>query len=284
MKILIVGASSFIGYRIFNDLIKHNNLQIQGTYYKNKKNSSFKYLDITSKLSIFKILNDFRPDVVVWIAGSKNLTFCEKNIENAKELNTYPIEKYVEISKKLNLKEHFIYFSTDYIFDGQRGRYSDTDAPNPSTNYGLSNYLAELLIQKSFLRFSIVRISAVMGRGGSFFDWAVEALKNKESIELFSDTYFTPTPIKLLIENVIYIIKNKRLGVFNICGKDRLNRYEFINILKSSDETFKADLIPTKVSKNMPYMQYDLSMAASNFCNDLNNKDLVEYLIEELKE
>ena len=201
-----------------------------------------------------------------------------------KELNTYPIEKYVEISKKLNLKEHFIYFSTDYIFDGQRGRYSDTDAPNPSTNYGLSNYLAELLIQKSFLRFSIVRISAVMGRGGSFFDWAVEALKNKESIELFSDTYFTPTPIKLLIENVIYIIKNKRLGVFNICGKDRLNRYEFINILKSSDETFKADLIPTKVSKNMPYMQYDLSMAASNFCNDLNNKDLVEYLIEELKE
>jgi len=277
VKILIVGASSFIGYRIFNDLIKHNNLQIQG-------NSSFKYLDITSKLSIFKILNDFRPDVVVWIAGSKNLTFCEKNIENAKELNTYPIEKYVEISKKLNLKEHFIYFSTDYIFDGQRGRYSDTDAPNPSTNYGLSNYLAELLIQKSFLRFSIVRISAVMGRGGSFFDWAVEALKNKESIELFSDTYFTPTPIKLLIENVIYIIKNKRLGVFNICGKDRLNRYEFINILKSSDETFKADLIPTKVSKNMPYMQYDLSMAASNFCNDLNNKDLVEYLIEELKE
>lgn len=283
MRILIVGASSFIGCRIFNDLIKRNNLQIQGTYYKNKKNSNFKYLDITNEVSIFKVLDNFKPDVVLWIAGSKNLTFCEKNIENAKELNTYPIERYIEASKKLNLKEHFIYFSTDYIFDGRKGNFNDTDTPNPSTNYGLSNYLAEVLIQKSLLRSSIIRISAVIGQGGSFFDWVIEELKNKESIELFNDTYFTPTPVKLLIENITYIIESKKLGVFNICGKDRLNRYEFVNILKSLDEIFRADLIPVKVNKNMPYMQYDLSMVASNFCNDLNNKELVEYLIEELK-
>ena len=81
MTIAIVGASGFIGNRIFQSLVKKNNNDLIGTFFKNKEDPKFFFLDITSRVSVEKFLSKNRPDLIFWIAGSKNLKKCEKNCQ-----------------------------------------------------------------------------------------------------------------------------------------------------------------------------------------------------------
>ena len=76
MTIAIVGASGFIGNRIFQSLVKKNNNDLIGTFFKHKEDPKFFFLDITSIVSVEKFLYKKRPDLIFLIAGSKNLKKC----------------------------------------------------------------------------------------------------------------------------------------------------------------------------------------------------------------
>lgn len=282
MKILIVGASSFIGFRLFNFIQNNTQYDVVGTCFKNKKDDSFIFLDITDKFQLTKTFIEQKPDVIVWVAGSKNLKECEASIDFAKKINSTPIEQSIDILRLNNICAHFVFFSTDYIFDGEKGNFKDYDIPNPKTNYGRSKYYAEQFLLESNINYSIVRTSAVMGAGGTFFDWVVKELKNKKHIELFDDSFFTPTPINMLIEAIIILVKNKEFGTYNICGGSRLTRFEFVSLLKSLDKNFIANLIPVPTPKNMLHMQHDLSMDLSVLFGRFKATNIEEYLKKEL--
>jgi len=281
MKILIIGASGFIGLKVYEHLKKYSCYEILGTYFKNKKNESFIHLDISNKKQVEKILIEFKPEVIFWLAGSKNLKECEASLEFAQQSNTYPVQNCLKILKKNNLNTNFIFFSTDYVFNGIKGNFTDSDIPNPKTNYGLSNYLAEKSIISSGVKYTIIRTSAVMGEGGIFFNWLIKNLKKNDMIELFADIFFTPTPIELLNENVLNIIEQNILGIFHICGNQRLSRYEFAIVMKNFKSIFKATLIPSSGHENMSIFQTDLSLFPSKIC--IQKQPLEEYLREEIK-
>ncbi|NCD10922.1 MAG: NAD-dependent epimerase/dehydratase family protein [Epsilonproteobacteria bacterium] len=280
MKILIIGASSFIGFRLFKFFKENILYEVVGTYFQNKKDDSFLKCDVTNKEDIKNILEVVQPDVILWVAGSKNLKECEASLEFAKQINTVPLQNCISYLEKIQSKSHLIFFSTDYIFDGWKGNFKDIDIPNPQTNYGLSNYLSEQIIHSSDIKNSIIRTSAVMGRGGTFFDWLLLALETEKTIEMFDDIYFSPTPIKFLIENIVNIIDQSLYGVFNICGSERLTRYEFASIVKTISTKFKANLVQSVGVNTMQVFQKDLSMVQSKIV--LNNQTLFEYLKEEV--
>jgi dTDP-4-dehydrorhamnose reductase len=119
-----------------------------------------------------------------------------------------------------------------------------------------------------------------MGKGGTFFDWLLSSLQREDSLEMFNDIYFSPTPINLLIENIIYIIDKHLYGIFNICGSDRLSRFEFASIVKTLGNEFRASLVPSIGTNKMQVFQKDLSMVQSTIV--LNNQTLFEYLKEEV--
>jgi dTDP-4-dehydrorhamnose reductase len=280
MKILIVGASSFIGFRLFQYFKNNNLFEVTGTYFQNQKDDSFFKCDITNKTDIENTLNIVQPDVILWIAGSKNLKECEASLEFAKTINTIPLQNCINYLKTTEKKPHLIFFSTDYIFNGEKGSFSDLDTPNPKTNYGLSNHLAENIIKNSCINYSIIRTSAVMGKGGTFFDWLLSSLQREDNLEMFNDIYFSPTPINFLIENVINIIDKSLYGTFNICGSDRLSRFEFASIVKTLSNEFKASLVPSIGTNKMQAFQKDLSMLQSKII--LKNKTFFEYLEDEV--
>ena len=280
MKILIIGASSFIGFRLFQFFKDNNRYEVVGTCFQNKKDEIFLKCDITNREDIENTLKIVQPDVILWVAGSKNLKECEEHLEFAKKINTIPLQNCINYLEASEMKSHLIFFSTDYIFDGEKGNFTDLDIPNPKTNYGLSNFLAEKLLAKSHLNYSIIRTSAVMGKGGTFFDWLLTSLKKEENLEMFDDIYFSPTPINLLIENIVNIIDKHLYGTFNICGSEKLSRFEFATIVKTLSYEFKADLVPSIGTNQMQTFQKDLSMEQSKMV--VNNKTFFEYLKEEV--
>ncbi|MEF3279764.1 MAG: SDR family oxidoreductase [Elusimicrobiota bacterium] len=278
MKILIVGASGFIGNALFNFLKSRLNYEIFGTYYSQKKDNKMLYLDITSPEEIERLLIEISPDFIIWAAGFKDVSGCEKNFEFAKKINFYPMENLLKIYKKLGFNSHIIYISTDYVFDGKRGFYKDTDLPCPTTFYGVSKFMAEnILFDFKVDKFTILRTSAVMGRDGVFWGWLLDKIKNNEKIELYTNNFFTPTPLNFFNEIVLKVVEEKRYGIIHACGDRRISRYEFGLLLKTMVKSSIADIIPVE---NKTF--FDYSLIQSDFCKDKWIFPLEEWLRKEM--
>ena len=282
MVIAIIGSSGFIGSRIFQSLCSKKTFNLIGTYYKHKEQPEFIYLDVTSGELIEQFLVEYRPGLIFWIAGSKNINKCEDDWEYAYQINTQPINDYYEIKKRLNLESRLVFFSTDYGFDGLYGRYKDTNVVNPKTNYGISNKLAEDKILQDGPHDLIIRTSAVMGRGGQFFDWLTKYLVKSEKVKMFKDIYFSPTPIQLLSEATEYFTKNCVSGIVHICGGVRLSRFEFAESLIRINKKYSATIVPDYVLNKSYLFQHDLSLIQSSICKMFQTKDFENYIFEEL--
>lgn len=276
MKILVVGASGFLGGKVYDFLKKNNTYEVLGTYCSNKKQGLYS-LDITNFSNMKEFFSKEVFDVVIWLAGSKNLARCEQSIDYAKKLNFEPIKNLLQIFERLNKEPYLVYISTDYVFEGSGGDYTDICLPNPKTNYGASKALAEKEINMQYNNFAIIRTSAVMAKGGNFFEWIIRSLKEQKCIELYTNTYFTPTPAEYLIENLEYIMLKKYFGIFHICGNLKVNRLEFAQFLKSLSIDFKAKLKGIESTKDMLF-QSDLSLVTSKIIKneDLNFKKYIQ--------
>ena len=282
MNVLIVGASSFIGLRIYHHLKNDRKFKLTGTYYEHQKDARFVHLDITNTSQLEKIILDSQPDALIWVAGSKNLKKCEQDVEYAKRINAYPVEQLVQILMQNKLSPHILFVSTDYVFDGKTGNYTDSDLPNPQTHYGQSNRIAEHTLQQSSFDHTIIRTSAVMGRYGTFFDWITDAMTHDQSIELYADSYFSPTSMGLLLQCVAVIINDNVRGVLHVCGNQRLSRYDFAKMLKQADVRFIAELIPVNAQSENVLFQHDLSMIPSDICSKFGMTTLLDELQDEM--
>lgn len=281
MKILIIGASGFIGFNLYNFLSQKSGLKVVGTYFSKQKNNKLIRLDATSKKDLKKVISEMDYDVIIYAAGNKNLKICESDIEEAKKINTYPIIELLDILNTNNFNPQLIYISTDYVFDGLKGDYTTTDVPEPKTNYGISKYLSEIVIKKNYKNYSIVRTSAIMGKNGTFFDWIVGELKQKKTIELFNNIFFTPTPVKFLCIGLLDIIINKKGGIYHICGNLKFSRFSFGKFLKKLSDEFIATLKPVSFNGGDYFFQKDLSMVPSEGYV-LDKQDLISFLKEEI--
>lgn len=182
-------------------------------------------LDITQQDEVKKIFNSFRPDVIIHLAG-KNLKYCESNQEIASQVNVDATKLLVDAATAHGSK--FIFISSDYVFDGQRGNYKETDEPNPQTVYGKTKLLAEQYIVNNSPRHAIVRTSGIYGPGASFYEMVLKALSRQERLEPFMDTYFSPTYIEDLAWAIACLLNEhfETSGIFHVCGATVTTRYE----------------------------------------------------------
>ena len=248
-KILIIGASGFVGAHLYKYLSSFKEYELIGTYYtQNKKGLIF--LDYSDKISFLQTLKNVKPDIIIWSAGEKNLGRTENDISfNIKE-NLEPIKTIVAWQKRVNISNPYLLFlSSDYVFSGEKGNYTTKDTPNPQTKYGLSKYYSELEILRNSANFCILRVGGIIGEGGKFFDWIYNEIKNHKSIELYLE-YFSPTPIKTLCEGINLVIQQNLKGVFHISGNKRISKYIFGIQLKDCLRNSKSDLIEKIKSKN----------------------------------
>jgi dTDP-4-dehydrorhamnose reductase len=132
-KIIIVGASGFIGRRLFDKLNKINKYKVIGTYFNNHQKDLINYNHRNEK-STEKLFWEEKPDIIIWCSGLKNLSETETcNLKAIKE-NFLPIKHLHNYLKNFS-KTKFIYISTDYVFSGEKGNYKFDDEPSPNTNY-----------------------------------------------------------------------------------------------------------------------------------------------------
>tara|TARA_A100000164_G_scaffold372996_2_gene403299 strand:+ start:270 stop:1106 length:837 start_codon:yes stop_codon:yes gene_type:complete len=247
-KVLIIGASGFVGSYIFKELIKDKRIETVGTYCNSfhKDLIQIDYLNNYFPKNIIKL----KPDVIIWAAGEKNLAETEINFDNTKNLISSPILSYVN-NPELISKVKFIFLSSDYVFDGDKGEYSVEDDTKPVSFYGKAKLISEKYIKDNVLDYHIIRAGAIIGNDSNFCKWLLNTLKTESQVELY-DNFFSPTPIENifnLIEDLIYEKLNNKL--IHVSGYEKISRFEMgikiAKIINSNIDIIKKDYRDSKL-------------------------------------
>lgn len=266
-KILVIGASGFIGNYFFLELKKVLNFSVFGTYYSNKKEGLI-YLDYTNSRELNKTLKYINPEIIIWAAGIKNIDNLESNHSLAEKHNLIPVKNLVKFQNKVKFNISLIFISSDYVFDGKKGEYTTDDYPNPDTIYGKSKLDAEHYIRNNSPFYIIIRVGSVIGLGSNFWDWIIDKLKLNQKIELY-DEVFSPTPIDIIYKAIIKSIELKLNGLYHVSGDRCISRYDFGLLISKSLKT-KSKLIKTNRENNF---QKNRSLVRSEVFNELDTLD-----------
>ncbi len=123
-----------------------------------------------------------------------------------------------------------IHISTDALFDGEKGHYTEKNPPTPITPYGRSKALAEKEVQNSGAEAVIVRTSLIYGwrpRVDHQVRWIVDDLEAGKPVHLFTDTLGCPIWVESLAAAVVELAGMEYTGILHVAGAQQLSRYEF---------------------------------------------------------
>lgn len=221
-KILILG-NGFIGnnlYKYFLTKNKYDTIITDKTKIDVTNTNNIKNYITRSQLFNDKIYENIF-DYIIYAVGLKDIKKCENNKSLAYEINSIGINNIVKyISKNTKI----IYISTDYVFDGKLGHYSETSATNPQTFYGKTKLLGEQFCL-NHRNSMIVRTSGVYGSGCIWLKNLLDSMSNNQSTVCFADIYNSPTYVMNLAEMIEDMMDIDYTGIINLCGETN-NRYE----------------------------------------------------------
>lgn len=288
-RILVTGGSGLLGYRLVPELLERGH-EVIALYYSHKipfehKNLIKRRLDLSNRLSVEDYVLKVRPEVIVHAAAYTDVDGCEVNREYAWRVNVEATRSIIRVAKIV--KSYVIYISTDYVFDGSRGLYRETDIPYPISFYGLTKLIGEEYVRSSNSLYTIVRPSAIYGVGPGKLNFALfvaNGLSKGEKVRAIVDQYVSPTLNTLLARAIGEIVNLRPMGTLHVAG-ERMSRYDFAikiartlglpdeNVLEAKLEDFnwkarrpRDSSLDTSRARNILKTQfYDMDLALKLF-------------------
>jgi dTDP-4-dehydrorhamnose reductase len=233
-RILITGSNGLLGQKLVDLLRKQSSVELIATARGNNrlpKTEGYTYasLDITIQEEVLAIFDQFKPHVVIHTAAMTNVDTCETNREGCDVLNVNSVAYLIEACEKHGT--YLCHLSTDFIFDGADGPYTEEGIANPISYYGESKLKAEQLLLASNIRWSIARTVLVYGivpdmSRSNIVLWVKKSLEDGKTIQVVTDQFRTPTLAEDLAMGCWLLAKDEVEGIFNISGSDFLTPYE----------------------------------------------------------
>lgn len=254
MRVLITGSNGLLGQKLVKTF--SSNHQTTGIDLKNESfitapNFSYQNISITEKGKLEGLFTSFKPEAVINAGAFTDVDGCESNREKAWEVNVEGVRNLAILCKEFDSK--LVHLSTDYIFDGKNGPYSEEDTPNPKGYYGLTKLESERAILKREINFLIVRTNVLygksVGRTHNFVLWLIQKLKNKEEVKIVKDQYSNPTLADNLAQTIKEATEKNISGILNIAGSEYLSRYDFALKIAKKFNLDQNLILPIKTSE-----------------------------------
>lgn len=244
IRVLVIGADGQLGFEIVKSL-KDKNFKVFQTFHSD--------LDVTEKKKIDKFIQTIKPNYVINTAAFHNTRECETNPRKSFLVNSVGAYYVSKASSRVNAAT--IYISTDYVFDGIKKGYIETDTPNPINIYGASKLAGEELTRIGNKNYIIIRTSWLYGpkiskKGHNFVTMMLDKARNGERIEVVNDQFGSPTytpDLAIAIKNLI--AKHAPSGIYHISGSGYCTWYEFAKkIFQLSN--LKTNLVSIKTKED----------------------------------
>lgn len=231
-KILIIGSNGMLGQRLVEHVHNLDEYELITASYE--ANSYFDYadytsIDISNETAVKELIKNTNPNYIVNTAAYTNVDKSEVEKEVAKGINVLGVKYIAQAAKEIGA--HFVHISSDYVFNGNNGPYSEEDSTDPVGYYGLTKLYGEKEIINALKKYSIIRTNVLYGPAKfgrpDFVKWVYSSLKDKKQIKIVTDQINNPTYIDDLVSAIYSLIEKNIYGIYNIGGKEFLNRYEF---------------------------------------------------------
>jgi dTDP-4-dehydrorhamnose reductase len=216
-RILVTGANGQLGSAIVS-LFKHHHIDVIGT--------DRSMMDITNQQQVFDVVKQLKPQVIIHCAAFTAVDKAEVEKDTCYKVNVEGTRNLSLVAKELNIE--FMYFSTDYVFDGtKKDPYEINDLPNPINYYGLTKYLGEEIVKSLLLKYYIFRISWVFGSNGkNFVSTILKLAKENSFIKVVDDQVGSPTYTN---DVASFLLKNEDIsyGIHHLTNEGYVSWYDF---------------------------------------------------------
>jgi dTDP-4-dehydrorhamnose reductase len=234
MKVLITGANGFLSHYLIEQLLQKNHSVIATGKGKSRlpfeKYSNFIYaeMDFTDPFNVHDVFEQYRPEAVIHAGAISKPDDCEQN-----QWQAYITNVESTVTLLVNAEEHksfFAFVSTDFVFDGEKGMYSENDTPGPVNFYGKTKLEAEEAVIEYEHDWSIIRTVLVYGKPQSgrsnILTVVKEKLEKGEAYNVVDDQVRTPTYVEDLASGIVSIIEKKATGIYHLSGEEVLTPYQ----------------------------------------------------------
>jgi dTDP-4-dehydrorhamnose reductase len=233
-RVLVVGSNGLLGQKMAEQLVRGTSYHITLASIEDepvRQLASVPYvkLDITSHKEVRDLVAEIRPDVLVNCAAMTNVDLCETERELAWKINVNGVEYLAEAAKKQHAV--MVHVSSDYVFDGKNGPYTEDDKPEPLCYYGKSKLASENALRSAGVPSIVARTMVLYGHApgvkANFALWLIQSLQARQSVRIVDDQIGNPTLVDDLAYGLLRAVELGKTGIYNIAGRDICTRYEF---------------------------------------------------------
>ncbi len=240
-KILITGSNGLLGQKLVSLLVNQSDIHLIATAKgKNRlpftEGYEYQEMDITNPEQVAEVIEQVKPNAIIHTAAMTNVDHCEFEKDLCWAMNVKAVEYLVEACEKYDI--YFCHLSTDFVFDGAAGPYSEEAQPSPVSYYGWTKYAAEEVVKRFKGGWSIARTVLVYGivsdmSRSNIILWVKKSLEEGKNIKVVTDQFRTPTLAEDLAKGCWLMTDKEAEGIFHISGKDFLTPYEMA--IKTAD-------------------------------------------------
>lgn len=250
-RILVTGASGLLGLN-FAQAVDGKHHQVTGVANTAPNiRVNFRYLqaELTEPGIIEKLLDAEKPDLILHTAALANMEACEGNPQLADEVNGVLPGRIAEAASRHNIQ--MIHISTDAVFDGVRGNYSETDIPNPLSVYARTKWEGEKAVTSANSQALVARVNFYgwsMSGTRSLAEFFVNHLAAGKTVKGFTDVLFCPLMVLDLADLLLETAEKKLHGIYHLVGAKAMSKYEFGSAIARTFGFDPALIIPASVS------------------------------------
>ncbi len=184
--------------------------------------------DLTDEKAVEKVLQDTQPEVIINCAAMANVDYCEDHPQAAKRINTDMPRLLAKAAYRSGIQ--LVHISTDAVFDGQRGGYTENDVPNPGSVYARTKYEAEQHVMQENPQALIARVNffgcSLTGKR-SLAEWFYQNLSAGVRIMGFTDMFYCPLYVENLAAILWRMVEKGLSGIYHVVSSECLSKYDF---------------------------------------------------------
>ena len=234
--VLVTGSNGLLGQKITEQVLADKSVNLIATNrgenkYPVKEGYVYEEMDVLNAEQVKAVLEKYQPQAVIHTAAMTNVDTCHDNRKDCWTLNVDATGNLVSLCEKMGV--HFIYVSTDFVFDGLNGPYKESDEPKPVSFYGESKLAAERVTQQMKGDWTIIRTILVYGilkdmSRSNIVLWAKGALEKGNPISVVNDQWRMPTLAEDLAKACLLAVGHKAKGTYHISGKDMMTIVDLV--------------------------------------------------------
>lgn len=224
-KVLIIGSSGMLGHQVYKNFKKKKEkFSVTDITFRTKMSPESIILDVTNKEKLYKTIKELKPDYIIncvgiLIKGSVN------NIENAIYINAYLPHLLAKIGSDINAK--LIHISTDCVFSGYKGQYTEDDQKDGKDNYAKTKGMGEVTYDNHLtLRTSIIG-PELKKNGEGLLHWF---LNQKGTIQGYTKAIWSGVTTFELAHFIEIAIANNLKGLYHVTNNDSISKFDLLKL------------------------------------------------------